>query len=93
VSAPSEVLDPAQATGLRWVPTPSSSNVQAVAWYGGDERGDIYVQYRSGDVYCYRDCADATYTALVREAPSKGKFVRQVLQANHACQKVGKLPS
>ena len=58
---------------MKWIPV-KSKMLTAVA-YNADWR-QLYLRFRSGDVYCYREVPVARYEELLA-ADSKGQYCRQ----------------
>lgn len=67
----------------------SSSNVRAVAWQTEtEERGWLWVEFKSGGVYRYGPCAPDLYGGLLA-APSKGRYVAREVRPRYAALKAG----
>ena len=60
-------------SAVKWIPV-KSRMLTAVAY--NTEWHQLYVRFRSGDVYCYREVPLARYEELLA-ADSKGQYCRQ----------------
>jgi hypothetical protein len=69
---------------LDWVPVKSKMLV-AIA-YSGD-RQQLYLKFRSGDVYCYRGVPQARYQELLA-ADSKGTYARDNILHGYPYQRI-----
>ena len=69
---------------MSWVPV-KSKMLSAVA-YNADWQ-QLYLKYRSGDVYCYRGVPAERYDGLLA-ADSKGKYVRSHILNRYPYQRI-----
>lgn len=68
-----------------------SSNLVAVGHSPGPggKPGNLYVDFRSGDRYCYADVPMETFEAFLK-APSPGEFLMRVIKGTYDFHKAEK---
>lgn len=68
-----------------------SSNLIAIGYSPGPggRPGNLYVDFRSGERYCYADVPAETYEAFLK-APSAGQFLTRVIKGTYEFHKVEK---
>lgn len=69
---------------MKWVPV--KSKMLAVVAYDHDWQ-QLYLKFRSGDVYCYRGVPAEQYNELLA-ADSKGKYVRSQILNRYPYQRI-----
>lgn len=72
------------ATGMNWVPV-RSKMLAAVAY--SDDWQQLYLRFRSGEVYCYRGVAVERYQELLA-ANSKGEYARSHIFNRYPRQRI-----
>lgn len=68
---------------VRWVPV-DSSNVLEVGW---DKHRGMFVTFKSGSTYLYRDCPYQRAVACSR-APSVGQYIHKHIKPNYEVTKI-----
>lgn len=69
---------------MKWVPV-KSRMLAAVAY--NDDWKQLYLKFRSGEVYCYRDVPAEQYEELLA-ADSKGTYVRGHILKQYPYQRI-----
>jgi KTSC domain len=69
---------------MQWVPV-KSRMLLSVAY--NDEWQQLYLKYRSGDIYCYRGVPRQRFEELL-EAGSKGQYCRRHILKHYPYQRI-----
>jgi hypothetical protein len=72
------------AIHIEWRSTPESSNVEAVGW---DNKDNMYVLFKHGGLYLYRDVARQRVVAAAA-SDSIGKYVHREIIPNYPAVKI-----
>jgi hypothetical protein len=67
-----------------WVPV-KSRMLSSVAY--NDDWHELYLKFRSGDIYCYREVPLWRFKELLA-ADSKGKYCRRHILNHYSCERV-----
>jgi len=79
----------AVAAKIFWRETPDSSNVEAIGWVARpiSQPGNLFVRFRSGDVYMYSNVSQQRFLALKR-ADSIGTYINRRIIPNYRATKI-----